>query len=130
MYTAVSSYSDVFASSNLILLTTHIHWYPLFPLCVAKYVKVPKSVGRTDDEFQRYRSRTLNASIEEVKLAELFTVSGYLFTFTIQWVHGHVADSLCELRWKGQCGTYLDFIQPNEEGRHTIHGCLLTFFSA
>ena len=37
-------------------------------------LKVPKSVGRNDDEFQKYRSRSLYAAIEEVKLAQLFEV--------------------------------------------------------
>ena len=92
-------------------------------------MKVPKSVGRTDDEFQRYRSRSLNASIEEVKLAELFTVSGYLFTFTIQCAHGHVADSLCELGWKVQCSTWTFYNQMKKADGCTIHGCLLTFSS-
>ena len=45
-------------------------------------LKVPKSVGRTDDAFQKCRSRSLNATIEEVKLAELFDVSGHLTACT------------------------------------------------
>ena len=41
-------------------------------------LKVPKSVGRNDDEFQKYRSHSLYATIEEVKLAQLFDVSDHM----------------------------------------------------
>lgn len=58
-------------------------WFP----CVLLSLKVPKAVGRTDDAFQKCRSRALSATVEEVKLAELFDVGD------LQWGEG-AADCL------------------------------------
>lgn len=52
-----------------------------FP-CLLLSLKVPKAIGRTDDAFQKCRSRALSATVEEVKLAELFDVSD------LQWGAG------------------------------------------
>ena len=59
-------------------------------------LKVPKSVGRNDDEFQKYRSRSLNATVEDVKLAQLFDVSDHMSRCTnISYILKYKRGSAC-----------------------------------